>query len=110
MQPEPLRAGLALAAAMWRINSRNRVALVYGYVFPLLFLIGFWAIYRSDPVPLALHAGQFLTVTVLGAACFGLPTAMVSEREQGVWRRYALTPTPPGCLWAPRCWCALRCC
>jgi ABC-2 type transport system permease protein len=95
MQPEPLRAGLALAAAMWRINSRNRVALVYGYVFPLLFLIGFWAIYRSDPVPLALHAGQFLTVTVLGAACFGLPTAMVSEREQGVWRRYVLTPTPP---------------
>lgn len=86
----------ALVAAMFRLALRNRLALVYGFVFPLLFLVGFWAIYRNDPVPLALHAGQFLTVTILGSACFGLPTAMVAEREAGIWRRYRLTPTPVG--------------
>jgi ABC-2 type transport system permease protein len=74
------------------LNFRNRMAILYGYLFPLIFLIAFWAIYRSDPVPLALHAGQFLTVTILGSACFGLPTTIVSERERGVWRRYALAP------------------
>jgi len=84
----------ALSAAMLRMNLRNRMALVYGFVFPLLFLIAFWALYRNDPVPLALHAGQFLTVTILGAACFGLPTQMVSEREAGIWRRFRLTPAP----------------
>jgi ABC-2 type transport system permease protein len=36
--------------------------------------------------------GQLLTVTILGGACLGMPTTMVSERERGVWRRYRLTP------------------
>lgn len=88
------RALTALVAAMARLSLRNPIALVYGFVFPLLFLLGFWAIYRSEPVPLALHAGQFLTVTILGSACFGLPTALVAEREAGIWRRYRLTATP----------------
>ena len=38
--------------------------------------------------------GQILTITILGGACFGLPTALVAEREQGVWRRYRLLPVP----------------
>jgi ABC-2 type transport system permease protein len=40
--------------------------------------------------------GELLTVTILGGACFGLPTTLVSERERGVWRRYRLTPVPTG--------------
>ena len=77
-----------------KLNARNRMAMIYGYLFPLIFLVAFWAIYRHDRVPLALHLGQLLTVTVLGGACFGLPTTLVSERERGVWRRYRLTPLP----------------
>jgi hypothetical protein len=75
-----------------KLNFRNRMAILYGYLFPLIFLVAFWTIYRNDPVPLALHVGQLLTVTILGSACFGLPTTIVSERERGVWRRYALAP------------------
>jgi ABC-type polysaccharide/polyol phosphate export permease len=75
-----------------KLNFRNRMAILYGYLFPLIFLVAFWAVYRNDPVPLALHVGQFLTVTILGGACFGLPTTIVSERERGVWRRYRLAP------------------
>ena len=52
------------------------------------------SLYRDDPVPLALHLGQLVTITVLGGAGFGLPTTLVSERERGVWRRYRLTPAP----------------
>ena len=84
----------ALVLAMLRMNLRNRIALVHGFAFPLLFLMGFWALYRNDPAPLALHAGQFLTVTILGAAAFGLPTQMVAEREAGIWRRFRLAPVP----------------
>nr|WP_281384785.1 ABC transporter permease [Novosphingobium piscinae] len=73
---------------------RNPMALVYGWLFPLLFLVGFWALYGDDPVPLALHAGQFFTITILGSAAFGLPTQMVGERETGLWRHYALAPAP----------------
>ncbi|WP_017667740.1 ABC transporter permease [Sandarakinorhabdus sp. AAP62] len=75
-------------------SLRNPMALIYGWLFPLLFLAGFAALYGDDPVPLALHAGQFFTITILGSAAFGLPTQMVSERESGLWRHYALTPAP----------------
>jgi len=87
-----MNALLHLVAVSLKLNFRNRMAILYGYLFPLLFLVGFWAVYRNDPVPLALHVGQFLTVTILGSACFGLPTTIVSERERGVWRRYVLAP------------------
>jgi ABC-2 type transport system permease protein len=87
-----MNALLHLTTLSLKLNFRNRMAILYGYLFPLIFLVAFWTIYRNDAVPLALHAGQFLTVTILGSACFGLPTTIVSERERGVWRRYALAP------------------
>lgn len=77
-----------------RLHFRNKMALLYGYLFPLIFLVAFAVLYRHEPVPLLRHMGELLTVAVLGGACFGLPTTLVSERERGVWRRYRLTPIP----------------
>lgn len=82
------------------LHFRNRMALIYSYLFPTIFLIAFWVLYRYDRVPLARHMGELLTVTALGGACFGLPTTMVSERERGVWRRYRLAPIATGTLLA----------
>src|SRR4051812_17178061 len=87
-----MSAVAALTALSLKLNFRNHMAILYGYLFPLVFLVAFWALYRNDPVPLALHIGQLLTITVLGGACFGLPTTIVAERERGVWRRYRLLP------------------
>ncbi len=42
--------------------------------------------------------GQLLTISILGGACFGMPTALVAERERGVWRRYRLLPVRVGSL------------
>src|SRR5919109_5480303 len=83
-----------------RLHFRNRMALIYSYLFPTIFLIAFWVLYRYEPVPLVRHMGELLTVTALGGACFGLPTTMVSERERGVWRRYRLAPIRTGALLA----------
>src|SRR3954469_7521327 len=80
-----------------RLNFRSKQAVVYGFVFPLLFLFAFWGIYYKKEIPpLANELGQLLTVTILSGACFGMPTAMVSERERGVWRRYRLLPSATG--------------
>ncbi|MEO6992561.1 MAG: ABC transporter permease [Lacunisphaera sp.] len=81
-----------------RLHYRNRLALIYGYLFPAIFLAAFWVLYRYEPVPLIRHWGQLITVTILGSACFGLPTTIVSERERGMWRRYRLTPTRLGTI------------
>ena len=74
------------------LHYRNKMALIYSYLFPLIFLLAFYVLYRYEKVVLARHMGELLTVSVLGGACFGLPTTMVSERERGVWRRYRLAP------------------
>jgi hypothetical protein len=74
------------------LHYRNKMALIYSYLFPLIFLLAFYVLYRYEKVVLARHMGELLTVSVLGGACFGLPTSMVSERERGVWRRYRLAP------------------
>lgn len=87
-----MKGFVALLTLAWRLHWRNRMALAYGYLFPLMFLGVFWVLYRDEAVPLRRHLGELLTVTILGGACFGLPTTLVSEREQGVWRRYRLTP------------------
>jgi ABC-2 type transport system permease protein len=79
-----------------RLHYRNRMALIYSYLFPTIFLLAFWVLYRYERPPLVRHMGELLTVTILGGACFGLPTTLVSERERGVWRRYRLTPVPTG--------------
>ncbi len=72
--------------------------MLYGYLFPTVFLLAFWVLYRYDRVPLVRHMGELLTVTILGGACFGLATTLVSERERGVWRRFKLVPIPTGTL------------
>ena len=81
-----------------RLNFRSGRAVAYGYVMPVLFLLAFGGIFRGD-TPLLLHEmGQLLTITILGGACFGLPTALVAERERGIWRRYRLLPVATGSL------------
>jgi ABC-2 type transport system permease protein len=75
-----------------RLYFRNKMGMFYGYLFPAIFLLAFRVLYRNELVPVSRHLGQLLTVTVLGGACLGMPTTMVSERERGVWRRYRLTP------------------
>jgi ABC-type transport system involved in cytochrome c biogenesis permease component len=75
-----------------RLHYRNKMALLYSYLFPLIFLLAFYVLYRHERIVLARHMGELLTVGILGGASFGLPTTLVSERERGVWRRYRLAP------------------
>ncbi len=75
-----------------RLHLRNRTALIYGYLFPLIYLAAFGVLFRHEKIPLLRHVGEWLTVSVLGGACFGLPTTLVGERERGLWRRFRLTP------------------
>jgi hypothetical protein len=79
-----------------RLNFRSTQAVVYGYLFPVIFLFAFWGVYSKENPPLGNELGQLITVIILSGACFGMPTAMVGERERGVWRRYRLLPTGTG--------------
>jgi ABC-type multidrug transport system permease subunit len=88
----------AYAGTMLRLQFRSRLAVFYGFLFPLIFLVAFRILYRWDTDRGASHLGAMLVVAILGGTCFGLPVTMVSERERGVWRRYRLLPTPIAAL------------
>lgn len=77
-----------------KLNFRNPMAVVMGYLLPIIFLLVFGAFLNTPRYKMADQMGQLLTISILGGACFGLPIAFVSERERGVWRRYKLTPMP----------------
>jgi len=88
------------AVLVLRLNFRSRQAIVYGFLVPLFFLLAFGSVFRAGEPPLLAQMGQLLTITILGGACFGLPTGLVAERERGVWRHYRLTPVPLSALLA----------
>ncbi|HEY5079991.1 MAG TPA: ABC transporter permease [Opitutaceae bacterium] len=83
-----------------KLNFRSKQAISYGYLMPVLFLLAFGGIFRGDTPLLQHEMGQLLTITILGGACFGLPTAVVAERERGLWRRYKLLPVSTASLLA----------
>jgi ABC-2 type transporter len=80
------------------LSLRSKQALIYGYVVPLLFLVAFGSVFRAETPALLGEMGQLLTITILGGACFGMPTSLVAERERGIWRRYRLLPVVTGGL------------
>ena len=57
-----VQAFLRQLAVNLRLHFRNRMALIYGYLFPTMFLLAFWALYRYDQVPLVRHIGELLTI------------------------------------------------
>jgi hypothetical protein len=82
-----------------RLNLRNLMALAYGYLVPIFTLVAFASIFKyEEGERLVPQMGQLLTICVLGGACYGLPTAIVSDRERGVWRRYRLLPAALGSI------------
>ncbi len=83
-------------ATTLRLILRNRQALIFSYIFPMVFLVMFAMLPQSDRFSLRLTLGQLLTMTMLGASLFGLPISFVVERERGLWRRYRLAPLAPG--------------
>ncbi len=87
----PLRALLAMAVITLRLNARNPQALVFGFLVPVFFLIAFGSVFGSNGAAMLRSLGQVLTIAALGGSCFGLPIALVGERERGVWRRYRLS-------------------
>jgi ABC-2 type transport system permease protein len=83
-----------------QLNFRSPQAIAYGYLMPVFFLLAFGSVFRGGSPLLLDQMGQLLTITILGSAAIGLPTALVAERERGVWRRYRLLPVSTGSLLA----------
>jgi ABC-type multidrug transport system permease subunit len=97
-KPSSLRGVFRHFLVTLDLNFRSKQAIVYGYLVPILFLVAFGSVFSAETPALLGEMGQLLTITILGGACFGMPTALVAERERGIWRRYRLLPVATSSL------------
>jgi ABC-2 type transport system permease protein len=95
-----MSATMALTGVRMRLALRNRAFVFFSVVMPIGFLFGFFLVFgRGGPDAITYLLGLVLALSVMGSF-WGLSIQLVSFREQGVLRRFRLTPIGPGPLLA----------
>jgi ABC-2 type transport system permease protein len=93
-----LKHAWTLTKVRMRLALRNRAFIFFSLVFPLIFLflfLGFFARKNVPAVPYML--AHVLALTVMGSF-WGLSVQLVTFREQGILRRFRLTPVGAGAM------------
>ena len=95
-----MRNFLTLTGVRMRLALRNRLFIFFSLVMPLFFFFlyaGFFG--KGNPRTVAYLLGPVIALTVMGSF-WGLSTALVTFREQGILRRFRLAPVTSGDLLA----------
>src|SRR5258708_33733911 len=82
----------ALTVSRMRLAMRNRAFLFFSLIMPIAFLFIYAGIFgrgKSQAVPYLL--AEVLALTVMGSF-WGLSVQLVTFREQGILRRFRVTP------------------
>jgi imidazolonepropionase-like amidohydrolase len=78
-----------------RLMVRNRGALFFGYLFPLVLFFMFGQMMRADQGGANQIVSMALTIGVLGSGFFGAAMIAVVNREQNILRRFKVAPIGP---------------
>jgi ABC-2 type transport system permease protein len=82
----------SLTLSRMRLAMRNRAFLFFSLVTPLAFLFGYGAISRKfGPGAMPYLLAMVLALTIMGSF-WGLSVQLVTFREQGILRRFRVTP------------------
>jgi imidazolonepropionase-like amidohydrolase/ABC-type multidrug transport system permease subunit len=91
-----MKAYLALIRIEMKLALRNRSALFFNYAFPLIFFFIFAQSFHAEQGGAILQVvAMVATIGVIGNGLFGAGMRAVQEREQGILRRYKVTPITP---------------
>ncbi len=91
-----MKAYLALIRIELKLALRNRGALFFNYVFPLIFFFIFAQSFRAEQGGAIVQVVAMVsTIGIIGNGLFGAGMRAVQEREQGILRRYKVTPISP---------------
>jgi ABC-2 type transport system permease protein len=82
----------SLTVSRMRLAMRNRAFLFFSLITPLAFLFGYGAISRRfGPGAMPYLLAMVLALTIMGSF-WGLSVQLVTFREQGILRRFRVTP------------------
>lgn len=91
-----MRGWLAYADITLRLTMRDRVALFFSYVFPLLFFFIFAEISSAEQGGVITQVvTMVLILAILGNGLFGAGVRAVQDRELNILRRFKVTPISP---------------
>jgi imidazolonepropionase-like amidohydrolase/ABC-type multidrug transport system permease subunit len=91
-----MKAYLALIKIDLKLALRNRGALFFSVMFPLIFFFIFaQAFHAEQSGVIAMVVAQVATIGVIGNGLFGAGMRAVQEREANILRRYKVTPITP---------------
>ena len=83
-----------------RLALRNRAFFFFTFVMPLIFLFGALTFFGKGSNALTAYVlGAILTITVMGSF-WGLSVQLVTFREQGILRRFRLSPVTASAMLA----------
>jgi ABC-2 type transport system permease protein len=88
-----------LTKVRMRLAMRNRAFFVFVFFVPMLFLFLFLGLWTRDPAAVPYGLASVLALTVMGSF-WGLSVQLVTFREQGILRRFRLTPVGAGAMLA----------
>jgi len=78
------------------LTLRNRMFLFFSVVMPFAFFFLYAGVFaKSNPYAVRFFLGPILSLTVMGSF-WGLSAALVTFREQGILRRFHVTPVTAG--------------
>ena len=78
------------------LTLRNKMFLFFVVVMPMIFFFLYSGVFaRSDPQKVRFFLGPVIALNVMGSF-WGLSAALVTYREQGILRRFHVTPVTAG--------------
>lgn len=97
-----MRAFFALTWTETKLFLRKPMATFFTMAFPLLLLFAFGAIFGNDPGSAPGEVGYttravpgYVALTIGSLGLLSLPTALALYRDQGILRRFRVTPLRP---------------
>jgi ABC-2 type transport system permease protein len=75
-----------------QLTLRNKMFLVFSVIMPFGFFFAYAGVFaKGDPQKVSFFLGPIISLTVMGSF-WGLSAALVTFREQGILRRFHVTP------------------
>lgn len=75
-----------------KLSFRERQALFWGFVFPLMLLVLFCSTFGGSPERATILLAGVVCINAMSGSLFGMAVVSVSAREQGILRRYKVAP------------------
>jgi ABC-2 type transport system permease protein len=100
-----MKAFFSLTWTETKLFLREPMATFFTVAFPLLLLFAFGAIFGNDPGSAPGKVGYttyalpgYVALTIGSLGLLGLPTALAIYRDQGILRRFRVTPLRPAAV------------